>query len=85
MQQVPQPLLVFQRNKGREPRLATGEDGRWVGEDAEEWRGGKSEVRGQSVGGKAILWSFKELLFHAKLKSHYKDYMAANNVRQISI
>lgn len=60
--------------------------GRPVGDDAEEWRGGgKSEVRGQSEGGKAILWSFKELLFHAKLKSHYKDYMAANNVRQISI
>lgn len=83
MQQVPQPLLLLQRNKGREPRLATGEEEE-VGEEAER-SGGKSEVRGQSEGGKAILWSFKELLFHAKLKSHYKDYMAANNVRQISI
>lgn len=31
------------------------------------------------------LWSFRELLFHGKLKSHYRDYMPANNVRQISI
>lgn len=46
---------------------------------------GRARCGGQSEGGKAILWSFKELLFHAKLKSHYKDYMAANNVRQISI
>lgn len=40
---------------------------------------------GENGGRKAILWSFKELLFHAKLKSHYRDYMPANNVRQISI
>lgn len=49
----------------------------------------KRKVQGQKKkkrrGRKAILWSFKELLFHGKLKSHYKDYMAANNVRQISI
>lgn len=79
MQQVPEPLLVLQRNKGKEPRLATGEAGRW--EDG----GGAGGCGVQSEGGKAILWSFKELLFHAKLKSHYKDYMAANNIRQISI
>lgn len=82
MQEVTQLQLVLERNKAREPRLAAGEDGRW---GRMRRRGGQSEVRGQSEGGKAILWSFKELLFHAKLKSHYKDYMAANNVRQISI
>lgn len=40
---------------------------------------------GKSESGKQFLRSFKELLFHGKLKSHYKDYMAENNVRQISI
>lgn len=45
----------------------------------------EGKARGQDGGKKAIFWSFKELLFHGKLKSHYKDYMAANNVRQISI
>lgn len=48
--------------------------------------GGRGVGGGAKNGGrKAIFWSFKELLFHGKLKSHYKDYMAANNVRQISI
>lgn len=42
-------------------------------------------VKGQNGGRKAIFLSFEELLFHGKLKSHYKDYMPANNVRQISI
>lgn len=32
-----------------------------------------------------LFLSFKELLFHGLLKSHYKDYRVANNVRQISI
>lgn len=54
------------------------------GKEGEE-KGEKRWVPGQNGGRKAILWSFKELLFHGKLKSHYKDYMAANNVRQISI
>lgn len=45
----------------------------------------RRKVCGENGGRKAILWSFKELLFHAKLKSHYRDYMPANNVRQISI
>lgn len=52
-------------------------------------KGKRGRCRGKKKkkrrGRKAILWSFKELLFHGKLKSHYKDYMAANNVRQISI
>lgn len=45
----------------------------------------RRKVCGENGGREAILWSFKELLFHAKLKSHYRDYMLANNVRQISI
>lgn len=84
MQEVTEPQLVLQRNKGREARLAAGEDGR-RGRMRRSGGEGRARWRGQSEGGKAILWSFKELLFHAKLKSHYKDYMAANNVRQISI
>lgn len=63
--------------RGKKPRLAA-----W--EDRPEGEVGR-KVQGQNGGRKAILWSFKELLFHGKLKSHYKDYMAANNVRQISI
>lgn len=47
--------------------------------------GERCRCMGQIGGRKAILRSLKELLFHGKLKSHYKDYMAANNVRQISI
>lgn len=84
LQEVTQLQLVLERNKAREPRLAAGEDGRW-GRMRGRGEEGRARCRGQSEGGKAILWSFKELLFHAKLKSHYKDYMAANNVRQISI
>lgn len=38
-----------------------------------------------SYGKQFFFRSSKESLFHGKLKSHYKDYMAANNVRQISI
>lgn len=45
----------------------------------------RRKVCADNGGGEAILWSFKVLLFHAKLKSHYRDYMLANNVRQISI
>lgn len=60
--------------------------------EGDEWREAKlgcpskrRKVCGENGGRKAILCSFKELLFHAKLKSHSRDYMPANNVRQISI
>lgn len=51
------------------------------------WRLSEEMTVGESQDGgrKVIFWSFKGLLFHGKLKSYYKDYMAANNVRQISI
>lgn len=67
---------------GEKPSLAAGggREGRGGGGER-----GRRKVCGENGGRKAILWSFKELLFHAKLKSHYRDYMPANNVRQISI
>lgn len=70
-----------EEKRGKEPRLASCKEA--VGRRGQERR--YCMCRGRSEGRKAIFWSFKEPLFHGKLKSHYKDYMAANNVRQISI
>lgn len=73
------------QSKGKDAKVScVRREARRGDEEAEEEEE-EGKVQGQYRGRKAIFWSFKELLFHGKLKSHYKDYMAANNVRQISI